>query len=55
MAGGENPGPDRPEKNWAQSLVDACINYALVVRWATGKRLTNRLPNLSLITLFPPF
>ena len=25
-----------------------------LVRWATGKRLTNRLPKLSLITL-PPF
>ena len=24
------------------------------VRWATGKRLTNRLPKLSLITLPPP-
>ena len=23
-------------------------------RWATGKRLTNRLPKLSLITLSPP-
>ena len=22
MAGGENPGPSRPEKNWAQCLVD---------------------------------
>ena len=22
MAGAENPGPGRPEKNWAQSLVD---------------------------------
>ena len=22
MAGGENPGPVRPEKNWAQCLVD---------------------------------
>ena len=22
MAGGENPGPGRPEKNWAQRLVD---------------------------------
>ena len=22
MAGGENPGPGRPEKNWAQCLVD---------------------------------
>ena len=22
MAGGENPGPGRPEKNWAQYLVD---------------------------------
>ena len=22
MAGGENPGPGRPEENWAQCLVD---------------------------------
>ena len=26
-----------------------------LVRWATGERLTNRLPKLSLITLSPPF
>ena len=26
-----------------------------LVRWATGKRLANRLPKLSLITLSPPF
>ena len=26
-----------------------------LVRWATGKRLTNHLPKLSLITLSPPF
>ena len=25
-----------------------------LVRWATGKRLTNRLPKLSLVTLSPP-
>ena len=25
-----------------------------LVRWATGKRSTNRLPKLSLITLSPP-
>ena len=25
----------------------------VLVRWATGKRLTNRLPNLSLITFSP--
>ena len=25
------------------------------VLWATGKKLTNRLPKLSLITLSPPF
>ena len=25
-----------------------------LVRWATGKRLTNRLPKLSLTTLSPP-
>ena len=25
-----------------------------LVRWATGQRLTNRLPKVSLITLFPP-
>ena len=23
MAGGDNPGPGRPEENWAQCLVDA--------------------------------
>ena len=31
--------------------------YAIVrvlVRWATGKRLTNFLPNLDLTTLYPP-
>ena len=26
----------------------------VLVRWATGKRLTHRLPNLSLTTLSPP-
>ena len=25
MAGGQNPGPSRPEKNWAQCLVDDII------------------------------
>ena len=25
-----------------------------LVRWATGKSVTNRLPKLRLITLFPP-
>ena len=25
-----------------------------LVHWATGKRLTNRLPKLSLVTLSPP-
>ena len=29
-----------------------CI--VLLVRWATGTRLTNRLPNLSLVTLPAP-
>ena len=33
--------------------VDDAVCEALVL-WATGKRLTNRLPKLSLITL-PPF
>ena len=33
--------------------VDDAICEALV-RWATGERLTNRLPKLSLITLSPP-
>ena len=38
----------------------AAIIYALhnvvkaLVRWVTGKRLTNRLPKLILITLSPP-
>ena len=30
------------------------IYVKALVRWATGKRLTNRLPKLSLITLSPP-
>ena len=30
-------------------------NVKALVLWATGKRLTYRLPKLSLITLFPPF
>ena len=29
-------------------------NVRALVRWATGKRLTNRLPKLSLVTLPPP-
>ena len=35
----------------------ATVQYSLkaVVRWATGKRLTNRLAKLSLRTLPPPF
>ena len=32
--------------------VQVCVKA--LVRWATGKRLTNRLPKLSLITLSPP-
>ena len=28
-------------------------NVRALVRWATGKRLTNRLPKLSLITSLP--
>ena len=27
MAGGENPGPGRPEKNWAQCLVDDLMMF----------------------------
>ena len=34
--------------------VDDAIFVKALVRWATGKRLTNRLPNLSLTTLSPP-
>ena len=33
---------------------DLLKNVKALVRWATGKRLTNRLPKLSLITLSPP-
>ena len=37
------------------SVDDAiCERHYLVVRLATCKRLTNRLPKLSLITLSPP-
>ena len=34
--------------------VDDAIFVKALVRWATGKRLKNRLPKLSIITL-PPF
>ena len=30
------------------------IHVKALVRWATGKSLTNRLPKLSLVTLSPP-
>ena len=38
-------------------LIDeAVVGYVkAIVRWATGERLTNRLPKPSLITLSPPF
>ena len=35
-------------------LVNLLQVVKALVRWATGKRLTNRLPKLSLITLSPP-
>ena len=41
-------------KMWtAYSETSAGNNVKALVRWATGKRLTNRLPKLSLITLSP--
>ena len=35
-------------------LCHLTIFVKALVRWAIGKRLTNRLPELSLITLSPP-
>ena len=35
-------------------LLSAAQHVKVLVRWAKGKRLTNRLPNLSLITLSSP-
>ena len=40
-------------KNGLMCIINNSVKEALV-RWATGKRLTNRLPNLSLTTLSPP-
>ena len=37
-----------------QSLSQYCTNVKAFVRWATGRRLTNRLPKLSHITVSPP-
>ena len=34
--------------------VDDATCEGIIVHWATGKRLTNRIPKLSLITLSPP-
>ena len=38
-----------PKESWVNIVVVKAL-----VRSATGRRLTNRLPKLSLITLFPP-
>ena len=38
---------------WGQKL-EKLKDVKALYRWATGKRLTNRLPKLSLITLSPP-
>ena len=38
-----------------QSLSQYCTNVKAFVRWATGRRLTNRLPKLSLNNAPPPF
>ena len=49
---------NRREKTRPKSSRDHNARHAPVkvsVRWATGKRLTNRLPKLSLMTLSPPF
>ena len=35
-------------------LLPVVIYVKELVRWATGERLTDRLPKLSLITLSPP-
>ena len=35
-------------------LVCYVSGVTVLVRWAEGERLANRLPNLSLITLSPP-
>ena len=37
MAGGENPGPDRQEKNWAQCLVDD-LSMSRATEGCRGKR-----------------
>ena len=36
------------------AVVPQQVNVKALVRWATGERLTYRLPKLSLITLSPP-
>ena len=43
----------RPHLPWRRLRRHSALAL-LIVRWATGKRLTNRLPKLSLITLSPP-
>ena len=45
MTYSSSTGRERAVKPWVVKAL---------VRWATGKRLTNRLPKLSLITLSPP-
>ena len=51
----------KPETFWTWQILRPVVSrrkhvpsVRALVRWATGKRLTNRLPKLSLITLSPP-
>ena len=41
-------------QSWLEPAYRRAFIVKALVRWATGKRLTNRLPKLSLITLSPP-
>ena len=43
-----------PSYDFAMCVPSLLASVKALVRWATGKRLTNRLPKLGLITLSPP-
>ena len=51
---GQGESPPRDSVKMRERITSEPASVKALVRWATGKRLTNRLPKLSLITLSPP-
>ena len=50
----ENRDQIYSEENKEREKAPSKVSVKALVRWATGKRFTNRLPKVSLIALSPP-